>query len=91
MQKEPWKDFNPLQIGPRLKEGEDREGAGRIPARRVAGSEGQGARKQERLEANLWVLVARLEVADRVVVGEEVRAAAGELVGGCAPAEIRQV
>jgi len=27
---------------------------------RVAGSEGQGARKQERLEANLWVLVARV-------------------------------
>ena len=53
--------------------------------------EGQGAMKKERLEANLWVLVARLEVADRVVVGEEVQAAAGELVGCHAPAEIRQV
>ena len=53
--------------------------------------EGQGARKQERLEANLWVLGARLEVADRVVVGEEVRTAVGELVGGRAPAEIRWI
>ena len=62
-----------------------------ISARGVAGGEGHGARKQERLEANLWVLGARLEVADRVVVGEEVQAAAGELVGCRAPAEIRQV
>ena len=33
-------DFKSLQIGPWPEEGEDREGVGRVPARRVAGGEG---------------------------------------------------
>ena len=39
-------------------------------------------REVEQLKANLWVPVEQLEVADRAVGGETVRAVAGELVGG---------
>ena len=49
--------------------GEGIEEAGRIPARWLAGGEGEVAREVEQFKANLWVVVTRLEVVSRVVVG----------------------
>ena len=56
--------------------GEGTEEGGLIPARWLAG-EGVVAREVEQFKANLWVVVTRLEVAGRVVVGVGQSAAAG--------------
>ena len=55
LQKRPWKDCNPLQSGPwpRVRGGRGFDRL--IPARGVAGGEGQGAREVEGVEANLLV------------------------------------
>ena len=49
--------------------GEGTEEGGRIPVRWLAGGEWEVAREVEQLKANLWVVVTRLEVVGRVVVG----------------------
>ena len=64
--------------------GEGTEEGGRIPARWLAG-EGEVAREVEQFKANLWVVVTRLEVAGRVVVGVGQSTTARVLVDGGAP------
>ena len=66
--------------------GEGTEEAGRIPARWLAGGEGEVAREVEQFKANLCVVVTRLEVAGRVVIGVGQSATARVLVDGGAPA-----
>ena len=55
---------------------EQREGVGRIPARPVAGGEVEVAREDQEFERYLGVVLDRLGVAGRVVVGERQGAAA---------------
>ena len=66
--------------------GEGTEEGGRIPARWLAGGEGEVAREVEQFKANLWVVVTWLEVAGRVVIGVGQSATARVLVDGGAPA-----
>ena len=65
--------------------GEGTEEGGRIPARWLAG-DGVVAREVEQFKANLCVVVTRLEVAGRVVIGVGQSAMASVLVDGGAPA-----
>ena len=66
--------------------GEGTEEGGRIPVRWLAGGEWEVAREVEQLKANLWVVVTRLEVVSRVVVGVGQSATARVLVDSGAPA-----
>ena len=59
---------------------------GWIPARRVAGGEGQGAREHERLKAHLMEGLGGARDGRRGLVGEEQSAVAGVNDDGGAPA-----
>ena len=71
LQKRPWKDCNPLQSGPwpRVRGGRGFDRL--IPARGVAGGEGQGAREHEGLEAHLLVCLMGWIGDWRGLAGEE--------------------
>ena len=63
---------------------------GRIPARSVAGGEGQGAKEHERLKAHLMEGLGGARDGRRGLVGEEQSVAAGVLDGGGVPARERR-
>ena len=82
--------FESLQMGPCLKGEEGRGGAGRVPARRVAGGEGRGAREHQWFKAHLLVYLSGVRNGRRGFVREEQNAAPGVLDGSDAPAGGRQ-
>ena len=78
MQKRPWEDLNPLQLG--HWSGPEAGGFDRpIPAREVAGGQGQVAREKEWLKAHLLEGLSGARDGRRGLVGEELSATAGVL------------
>ena len=65
-------DFKSLQIGPWPEEGEDRGGVGRVPARKVAGGEGQEARELQGFKAHLMDGLVGARDGQRELVGSSV-------------------
>ena len=78
--------FESLQMGPCLKGEEGRGGAGRVPARRVAGGEGRGAREHQGFKAHMLMYLSGVRNGRRGFIRKEQNAAARVLNGCDAPA-----